>query len=82
MMMPSTVLMIVRPPGEPRTRTGLPAFATMVGDMLESIRFPGATRFGFVPMSPFSVVRPARGLKSPISLLSRKPAPGTTMREP
>ena len=35
-----------------------------------------------VPMRPVASVRPGPALKSPISLLSRKPAPGTTIFEP
>ncbi len=50
--------------------------------MLDSIRLPGAARFGAVPISPSAVVRPGPALKSPISLFSRKPAPGTTIFEP
>ena len=77
-----TVLMIVRPPGLPTTATSRPSRATIVGVMLDSIRCCGRTRFGSVPICPWSVVTPRCGLKSPISLLSRKPAPGTTIAEP
>ncbi len=74
--------MIVRPPGLPVTMRSCPFFVTMVGVMLESIRLPGAARLGPVPMSPVASVRPGPALKSPISLFSRKPAPGTTIFEP
>ena len=50
--------------------------------MLESMRLPGAARLGSVPISPSAVVRPGPALKSPISLLRRKPAPGTTIFDP
>ena len=78
----STVLMIVRPPGVPVTMNSLPSLATIVGDMLDSMRLPGRARFGSVPISPCSLVSPGPALKSPISLFSRKPAPGTTIFEP
>ena len=81
-MVISTVLMMVRPPGEPVTMNNLPSLARMVGDMLDSGRLPGMARFGLVPMLPRSSVISGAELKSPSSLLSRKPAPGTTMREP
>jgi len=74
--------MMVRPPGVPTTMNSVPSRATMVGVMLESIRFPGAARLGSVPISPSLSVSPGPALKSPISLLSRKPAPGTTILEP
>ena len=50
--------------------------------MLESMRCSGRARFGSVPIRPRSSVSPGLGLKSPISLLSRKPALGTTMPDP
>jgi len=68
----------VRPPGEPVTSTSRPSRATIVGVIELSIRLSGAIRLAGVPMSPVSVVEPGRRLKSPISLLSRKPVPGTT----
>ena len=74
--------MMVRPPGLPVTMNSLPSLARMVGVMLESIRLPGAARFGGVPTRPSRFVRPGPALKSPISLFSRKPAPGTTIFEP
>ena len=54
----------------------------MVGVMLDSIRFPGSARLGPVPISPVWVVNPGAALKSPISLFSRKPAPGTVIFDP
>ena len=56
-----------------------PSFARIVGVMLDSIRLPGSARFGFVPIKPSAVVSSGAALKSPISLFSRKPAPGTTI---
>ena len=38
--------MIVRPPGVPVTMNSLPSLATIVGDMLDSMRLPGRARFG------------------------------------
>ena len=70
---------MVLPPGLPITKTGLPFLATMVGDILDSILFSGSTRLGLVPINPVVVVFPGIGLKSPISLLSKKPAPSTTL---
>ena len=81
-MVCSTVLMMVRPPGLPVTSTRRPSRVTMVGDMLDSMRLPGPARLGSVPMSPKSVVMPGPALKSPISLLSRNPAPGTVIFDP
>ena len=50
-----TVLMIVRPPGEPVTMNSLPFFVTIVGVIELSIRLPGAMTFAGVPMSPVDV---------------------------
>jgi len=74
--------MIVRPPGLPVTMKSFPSRATMVGVMLDSMRLRGLARFGSVPIRPSAVVSPGPALKSPISLFRRKPAPGTTIREP
>ena len=74
--------MMVRPPGEPVTSASLPLRVTMVGDIDDSIRLPGAMTLGGVPMSPVVLVSPGLRLKSPISLLSRNPAPATTAFEP
>ncbi len=52
----STVLMIVRPPGEPVTSTTLPSLATIVGVIELSIRLRGSIRFAGVPMSPTVLV--------------------------
>ena len=54
----STVLMIVRPPGEPVTSTSLPSFVTIVGVIELSMRLPGSIRFAGVPMSPSAFVSP------------------------
>ena len=45
-MVSSTVLMMVRPPGEPVTMNSLPSRARIDGDMLDSIRLPGRARLG------------------------------------
>ncbi|MNH40932.1 hypothetical protein D3C79_1023270 [compost metagenome] len=42
----STVVMMVEPPGEPRARNGAPSFTMIVGDMEERGRFPGWIRLG------------------------------------
>ena len=47
-----TVLMIVRPPGDPVTMNSVPFFVTIVGLIELSIRLPGAMRLAGVPMSP------------------------------
>ena len=78
----STVFGMVRPPGEPVTSRTLPSLSTIVGVCELSIRLPAAIRFGAVPIRPEASVRPGIRLKSPISLLSRKPAPSTTAFEP
>ena len=75
--------MIVRPPGLPMTMKSLPSFATIVGVMLESMRLPGRDEVRLRADEPLSVSSaPGPALKSPISLFSRKPAPGTTIFEP
>ena len=78
----STVLMMVRPPGLPVTMNSRPSLASIAGVMLDNIRLPGCARFGFVPISPSAVVSSGPALKSPISLLRRKPTPGTVIFEP
>ena len=74
--------MIVRPPGLPVTRSNFPSLVTIVGVILDAIRLPGAARLGSVPINPALSVRPGAALKSPISLLSKKPAPDTTIFDP
>src|SRR4051812_37379847 len=64
--------MIVAPPGEPTASTGVPSRWTIVGDMLERGRLPGAGE----------LARPGVGSKSVSSLLSRNPRPGTTIALP
>ena len=71
-----------RLPGLPVTSKTLPFLVRIVGVWELSMRLPGAIRFGAVPMVPLVSVRPGCQLKSIISLLSKKPAPWTTMREP
>ncbi len=78
----ATVLMIVRPPGDPVSSSTLPSFTTIVGVMELSIRLPGAITLAGVPMSPVRFVVPGFLLKSPISLLSRMPVPLMTTCEP
>ena len=73
---------IVLPPGLPVTSTTRPSLVTMVGVCELSIRLPGSTRFGAVPIEPSRSVCPGFQLKSPISLFSRNPPPRTTTREP
>ena len=70
---PSTVVMIVEPPGEPTPSHGRPSRRTIVGAIELRGRLPPSTRLGCV-----SEVK----LKSVSSLLSRKPWPGTTSPEP
>ena len=45
----NTVLMIVRPPGEPMSNQGRPSRTRIVGDMLDNILRPGRIRLGGVP---------------------------------
>ena len=74
--------MMVRPPGVPMTATSSPSRDSTDGLMLESMRCSGRARLASVPISPRSLVSPGLPLKSPISLLRRKPAPGTVILEP
>nr|BFE69436.1 hypothetical protein GCM10020092_027370 [Actinoplanes digitatis] len=74
----STVVMIVAPPGEPSARKGLrPSLSTIVGDIELRGRLFGPGRFGSGALPCVGVK-----LKSVISLLSRKPRPGTTIALP
>ena len=70
----STVLMIVRPPGEPVTMNSLPSLATIVGDMLDSIRLPGRARLGSVPMRPCLVGQPRAGIEVAHLVVQQEPA--------
>ena len=72
----SVVLGIVRPPGEPVTIWTWPSLSTSVGVCELSIRLCGAIRLAGVPIRPAVSVRPGIRLKSPISLLSKKPGAG------
>ena len=76
------LLIMVRPPGLPITRRGLPSFATIVGVILESMRLPGAISLAVRPTTPKKLATPGLMLKSSISLFSRKPAPSTTVPLP
>ena len=67
--------MIRLPPGLPTTKTGLPSFNTMVGDIDDRGRLPGSTRLAMGRPSAW-----VRKEKSVSSLLSRKPR--TNRREP
>ena len=69
--------MIEAPPGDPTASHGLPAWSTIVGDMLDRGRLPAAGRFGSGTPACSGVK-----LKSVSSLLSRNPRPGTTMPLP
>src|ERR1035441_240147 len=95
MMSLATVVMMVEPPGEPRTSSGLPGLhcrlgpggqtsgpATMVGVMLESGRLPGAMALAALWMRPYMLGTPGLAVKSSISLLSRKPSAPAVTPEP
>ena len=75
--------MIVGPPAAPILITGsLLASSTIVGLMLDSGRFPGATALASPPTRPKWFGTPGATAKSSISLLSSTPVPGTTTFEP
>ena len=59
-------------PGVPSAMSGLPSFITMVGDMLLTIRLPGAMEFAL----------PGCGSKMFIVLFSSMPVPGVVTLEP
>src|SRR4051794_12488808 len=69
--------MMVAPPGEPAATYGLPSLSTIVGEIELRGRLPGPGRFGSGAVPCVGVK-----LKSVISLLSRKPRPGTTIPLP
>ena len=56
--------------------------STIEGDMELSIRFPGSIALAILPTSPYALGIPGFDEKSSISLLSRKPAPSTTIPFP
>ncbi len=78
----STVVMMVLPPGDPVTNTGSPSRRTIVGVIELSMRLPGAMALASSPSSPKELGVFGLTEKSSISLLSRKPAPGTTILAP
>ena len=95
MMSLATVVMMVEPPGEPRTSSGLPGAhfrlgpglqisgpTTMVGVMLESGRLPGAMALAGLWMRWYMLGTPGFAVKSSISLLSRKPSEPAVTPEP
>ena len=78
----STVLMIVGPPGEPSTSSGLPSLSTMVGVIAESGRFPGAIAFAALWINPYMFGTPGAEVKSSISLFSRNPSEPAVTPDP
>ena len=74
--------MIVGPPAAPTASTGRSPSKTIVGDMLESGRLPGAGRLASEPTRPKALGAPGAAAKSSISLFSTTPMPGTTTFEP
>ena len=70
--------MIVAPPGVPVTANSAPSgSSTMLGDIDDSIRFPGAIALFSPCTSPNWFGVPGLAARSSMSLLSRNPAPGT-----
>ncbi len=49
--------MIVRPAVAAATKNGLPSFSTITVVIEDSIRLPGAMRFGLVPITPLVPVK-------------------------
>ncbi len=78
----ATVVMMVGPPGVPRTSQSLPSFNTMVGVMADSGRLFGPTAFASPWMRPNMLGAPGLEEKSSISLLSRKPSEPAVTFEP
>ena len=74
--------MIVGPPAAPTVKIGLPSRSTIVGLMLESGRFPGATSLAVAPINPNTLGAPGCEEKSSISLFITTPVPGMTTPEP
>ena len=64
--------MILRPPGAPTVRKGLPFFSATTGDMLLRPRLKPVIEFA----------APGLGLKTTIPLLRSMPVPGTMTLEP
>ena len=64
------------PPRAPRATASLP-FQAIVGAIEESIRLPAPTAFASPWTSSKTLGFPGAAAKSSISLLRKKPAPGT-----
>ena len=77
-----TVLMIVRPPGDPVISTTLPVLGHDRRRHRAEHPLAGVDQVGGRADVAVGSVTPGFLLKSPISLFSRKPAPLTTTREP
>ena len=78
----ATVEIIVGPPGEPSTIRSLPCLVTMVGDMAESGRLPGAIALFGPWMRPNPLGTPTLLVKSSISSFMAKPRPLMTTPDP
>ena len=77
-----TAVMMREPPGAPTVMNNLPSRRMMVGVIAESGRFPGGW-YCLRPAPGRTYSRaPGFAAKSSISLLSRKPRPGTVMPFP
>src|SRR5262245_56592353 len=78
----STPEVMKGPPEPPAATSGRPSRTTMVGDMLDAGRLPGATALAAVPTSPYVFGTPGATEKSSISLFRMMPVPGTMMPAP
>ena len=78
----STVVMMRLPPGLPVASQGLPSRKTMVGLMEDRGRLPPSIRLRSPCISPNRLGLPGNAAKSPISLFSNMPVPGTAILEP
>ena len=78
----STAVEMREPPGAPTVMNSLPSFSTIVGVIDESGRLPGAIALASPCTRPNMFGAPGFDAKSSISLLSRKPRPGTVMPLP
>ena len=70
------------PPGVPITSRTAPSRMRIVGVIDDSGRLPGAIALASPPTTPNIFGEPGLTEKSSISLLSRKPAPSTTLPLP
>src|SRR5271156_5976016 len=68
MMASATVVMMREEPGDPRTRSSLPSFRTIVGVMEESGRLPGPIALASLWIRPSLLGAPAFAEKSSIEL--------------